>query len=449
MVNARTMRTLPVRTGGTGTEFRSLAVEFNTYGAGDSVNAAPLDGVRVAVDASSLKGVVQLQLPKGCAFTKDQLHAACSLGNLVSGHGALTLGVRAAVGAKAGAAGSVLFKVTATNAVEQTYAGEPADEDSDFVGVVDGPDIVVGNLGTAIRTPAGRTTALPLRITNLGSEAAKGVVVFIHDQAGHVTIPGNADNCVYQTQAGGQRGAQCTFPAAVVQPGQTVELSAPFSVDAPAGAHGDEVFYGAGLTGDSWIGTPTGAKAGKGAALKLVAVPSSFPVVRTTHSSGVDIDTTDDYAYTDLNTGVITQVSAVGGSFHGKVGKVTTAWVGARNSGNSPIRQSIPMGPGVKGTVGVFVDFPGSVKVVTVPKGCRLQTAGPGAGASADGPMTAYDCVSSAALAPGRSVYFGFGIRPSKVIGSEFAGVYATAMTDLNADFALQFARLYLSAVRG
>jgi hypothetical protein len=445
MVNTGFSRTLPVRTNGTGTTFRSVGVTFNTYGAGDSVNAAPLDGVRVAVDASTLKGVVQLQLPGGCAYTKDQLHATCSLGNLSGGYGALSVGVRAAVGAKAGAQGGVVFKVTATNAVEQTFPGQPADNVP--VSVADGPDMVVNNLGNGITTPAGRTTALPLRITNLGSEAAKGVVVFIRDQAGRVTIPGNADNCVYEYYSGGQHGAQCTFPAAVVEPGQTFEVSAPFSVDAPTGAHGDQIFYGAGLTGDSWIGTPSG-KVGKGPALKLVAVPSAVPVVKTAQSAAVDIDTNDDFHYTYLNTGVITQIAAAGGSFHGTVGKVTTAWAGAHNNGNTPIRTLTQLGPGVKGTIAVFVDFPGSVKVVSAPKGCTIQTAGPGAGAFPDGPTTAYECVTSVVLAPGKSAWFGFGIRPLKAMTNEYAGVYTTAVTDINANFSLQFAKLYLTAVK-
>jgi hypothetical protein len=434
--------TLPVRTGGTGTAFRSVGVTFNTWGAGSTLSAAPLDGVRVAVDASSLKGTVQLQLPRGCAFTVDQLHATCSLGNLLGGSGALSVGVRATTGARAGAQGAVAFKVTAANAVEQ-YQGPSAD--SVPVNVADGPDMVISNLGTAIAAPAGRNTGLPLRLTNLGSEAAKGVVVFVRDEYGHMTIPGNADNCVYETVSGGQRGAQCTFPTAVVEPGQSVEVNTPLTLDAPAGAHGDEVFYGAGLTGDSWIGAPSG-RTGTGPALTLVTVPSGVPVVHTAKSSNVDIDTNDDYAYTNLNTGVLTQISAVGGAFHGTVGKVATAWVGARNSGTSTIRTVAGIGPGLKGTVGVSVDFPGSVKVVTAPKGCKLMTAGPTAGASADGTPTAYDCASSEVLTPGASVWFGFGIRPLKAISDEFAGVYTTGLEDPNANYALDFAKLILSA---
>jgi len=437
-------RTLPVRTNGTGTSFRSVGISFNTWGAGSSLNAAPLEGVRVAVDASSLKGVVELQLPKGCAFTNDDLHATCSLGNLPGGNGALSVAVRATTGAEAGAQGAVAFKVTATNAVEQIAAPS----DSVPVSVADGPDMVLNNLGAAISAPAGRNTSLPLRLTNLGSEAAKGVVVFVRDQYGRVTIPGSADNCVYETFDGAQRGAQCTFPTAVIEPGQTVEVSAPFTVDAPPGAHGDEVFYGTGLTGDAWIGTPAG-KTGNGSALTLVTLPSTTPVVNAKNTASVDIDTTDDWDYTNLNTGILTQISAVGGSYHGTVGTTSTAWVGARNSGNSTIRTVTGLGPGLKGTVGVSADFPGSVKVVTAPKGCKLMTAGPSAGASADGKPTVYECATGVALAPGQTVWLGFGIRPLKPISNEFAGVYTTGLEDPNANDALDFAKLDLAALKG
>jgi len=437
-------RTLPTRLDGDGTAFRPVSITFSTDGAGYALNAAPLDAVKVTLDASSLAGIAQIQLPKGCAFTTDQVHASCAVGNLPGGAGSLTLGVRAAAGAAAvaGAQGQITVKVTAANAVEQTYPGQPADAIS--VNLADGPDLAIASLGTAISTPAGRTTVLPLRVTNLGNENAKGVVLIVRDDYNRLTIPGDARGCVYLSVSGGQRGVQCTFPTASVAPGQTVELSTPLTLAAPAGTHGSVLGYGVGLTGDTWIGQPTG-KPGTGTALRLVTVPSTAPVTPAAKSGNVDIETGDAFHDTYLNTGVITQVSAVGGSFHGTVGRVSLATVGARNSGTSTIRTVTQFG-GEKGTIGLYVDFPASIQVITVPKTCQVQTAGPGAGASSFGP--AYECASPATLAPGRSVYFSFGIRPLKVISSDFAGVLASAVTDPNASYALQLAKLNLSAIK-
>ena len=76
------------------------------------------------------------------------------------------------------------------------------------------------------------------------------------------------------------------------------------------------------------------------------------------------------------------------------------------------------------------------------------MTAGPGAGASADGSPTAYDCATNVALAPGKAVWFGFGIRPLKPIANEFGGVYTTGMEDPNANYTLDFAKLNLTALK-
>ncbi|MBC3843002.1 hypothetical protein GXW82_31010 [Streptacidiphilus sp. 4-A2] len=166
----------------------------------------------------------------------------------------------------------------------------------------------------------------------------------------------------------------------------------------------------------------------------------------------MDIDTNDDFYDTSLDTGITTQVSAVGDTFRGIVGKVSKATVGARNSGSSIIRTLTGVDPGLRGTIGVTGGFPGSVKVVIMPKACKIlaPTAGgqPFSGASPDGKITAYECVTTTPLDPGKSVYFTFGIRPLKAFSNEFAGVFTDAIEDPNADPDLLTTKLYLSAAR-
>lgn len=432
-------RTVPLRTGGDGTAFRPVDISYESFG-------YPLYGVKVAVNAASLKGIAELSLAQGCVYTTDHLHESCTLGNAAYGYGDFSVGVRAAVGAKAGASGSVVFKVTAANEVEQHVTGQPADAVPVAVG--NGPDLAINNLGSSIAAPTGRTTVLPLQVTNLGSETAKGVVIFAHEQFDRATLTGNARNCIYGSDRGGQRSVSCTFPNAVVEPGQTFALSTPFAVSVPAGAHGDQLQYGAALTGDTWVGTPTG-KPGTGPALSLVPVVAKRAAAVAAAPENVDIDPYNNLYYTNLNTGIISQLSAVGGTFSGTVGVAGRATVGVRNSGDTVYRTATQVGPGLKGTAGVFVVFPGSVKVTFVPKGCSLQNGGPqGAGASWDGTPQAYACVTGAVLAPGASAYFTFGIRPLKAISHEFAGVTTLGMQDPTANANASMAWFYLNATK-
>ncbi|WP_370128733.1 LPXTG cell wall anchor domain-containing protein [Streptacidiphilus sp. EB103A] len=437
-------RTVPVRTGGHGEAFRPLSMSIRADG-------TALQGVKVVVDATGLKGAVELSLGKNCSFTgADHQHELCTLGNLpigaLGGAGAaaeFSVGVRAAVGAVAGQQGNVTFKVTADNAVE-------AANQHDYLGVTvgDGPDLAINDLGSVIKTPAGKTTALPLRLTNLGSTDAKGIVIGLHDQRGNATVPGNFSNCVYGSYQGGVREVECSFPDAVVKPGQTFQLQTPFSVSVPAGAHGDQIQYYAGLSKDDWIGTPTGTK-GTGPVLQLVQVTGAGRAVATPDPSK-DIDTYNNLYYTNIDTGIVSDVAAVGGTVNGVVGKVSTVTVGTRNSGNTTFTSLINIGPDLpKGTLGTYVTFPGDVQVTSVPKACVVELSGPdGSGYSGSGTPHAYACATQKTVAPGQAVTFAFGIKPLRTFSGDWGNVVALAAEDTTANFTDDVARLVINSAK-
>lgn len=437
-------RTVPVRSDGHGEAFRPLNLSITAGG-------TALRGVKVAVDATGLKGAVELSLGKDCTFTSaDHEHELCTLGNLPLGAfnglgtaAEFSVGVRAAVGATAGQQGQVAFKVTADNAVEGSSL-------RDYVGVSvgDGPDLAINDLGPTVKTPAGKTTALPLQVTNLGSADAKDVVIGLHDQYGHATIPGNFSNCVYGSYQGGVRSVECAFPDAVVKPGQTFQLQTPLSVSVPAGAHGDQVQYYAGLSEDDWIGKPTGTK-GTGAPLQLVQVTGTSRALATPDPSK-DIDTYNNLYYTDIDTGIVSDVAAVGGTVNGVVGKVSTVLVGTRNSGNTTLKSLIHIGPDLPdGTLGTYVTFPADVKVTSIPKACVVEESGPeGSGSSTPDNHQDYACATQKTLTPGQAVSFAFGIEPLHVFSGGWGNVVALGMEDPTANFNDDVARIAFNAVK-
>ena len=409
MVETGFSRSVPVRTGGHGGEFRALSLQVVAVGHRE------LDKVKVAVDATGIKGFGELAQPAaGCAWTRaDHLHESCNLGNLLDGFGNFQVGVRATTSAKAGQSGQVVFKVTSSNATEESFGGGP---DKVGVGVADGPDIAMRNLGASYRVKPGQNNALPLTITNVGSQNATDPVVFVHDNYQSMSVLGNHSNCVYTTEQGHRDGAQCTFPGVTLKPGETMRLSDPFALSVPAHSLGDEVQYGADLAGASWIGTPPGAKPGTGAPVTLV--PGGVPAGAVRPLD--DIDPYNGLYYTNLATGFSRDLAAVTWSVHAKVGRAATIAFGVENSGTEAFTKRTQIGPGLFGTVGAYLYVPSGVTVLSIPKGCRPEQSGPDAARVGAGvPQSlGYACVSTAPLARGRSVVWKFVVRAAKPVSA-------------------------------
>ncbi|WP_327289643.1 hypothetical protein [Streptomyces sp. NBC_01198] len=417
-VSAGFDRTVPVRDTGNGADYRPLSVQFF------DVTGNTLRGVKVSVDGSGLHGFAELDLPTGCAYTSaDHLHESCALGDVRGGSGRLAVGVRALTAARAGQTGSVAFKVTAAN-------GTDASAQSVGVTVGDGPDLVVNDLGSSFKVTPGGTAALPLRFANAGSRDGKGIVVFVHDQFGNAEVPGNYSNCLYEHSGNGQRGAYCTFPDADIEPGQQLQLSDPFTISTPAGAHSDEIQYGAGLTGDDWVGSPEGT-AGTGGELRLVPVPAANS--KKMYDPSIDIDTQNNLYYTQLDTGTVTDVAGVDRSLDAVIGRPSAITFEARNSGTTTISG---YSENVGGSVGAYLEFPSSVQVKDVPKDCRTALGSPeelSAYPQGKKPVLYY-CVRTVTLEPGQTTGFTFQIVPLTAESGQYAGMYVFASEDQTAD---------------
>jgi hypothetical protein len=430
-------RTVPVRTAGDGAHYRPLSVTFH------DISENTLRGVKIAVDGSALHGFAELNLPKGCAYTSaDHLRESCALGDARYGTGEFSVGVRALPAAAAGRTGRVAFTVTAANGAAEADPQEPRPTVGVTVG--DGADLAVSDLGRSYKVTPGHTTALPLRLTNEGSRDGRNIVVFLHDQYSRSTVLGNYSNCLYERYDGARRGAYCTFPDTVIKPGETLELSDPFTLATPAGAHSDEIQYGAGLPSETWLTAPADGTRGTGGVLRLVPAPTAKS---GTYSSGptVDIDEYNNLYYTRLDTGTTTDVAGVNGSVSAVIGKDTPVTFTVRNTGSTTISG---YDKDFKGTVGVYAAFPASVRVTKTPQGCRLLHGGPeGLSAYPLGKTPViYACVRTTTLAPGRTAGFTFHIVALKAVPGQYAGLRAEAVEDPTADYLNNSAHMVINA---
>lgn len=425
-------RTVPVRSTGGGADYRPLSVVFYDQ------TGNPLRGVKVGVDGSQLSGFAELDLPKGCTYTStDHLHESCAVGDTVGGGGEFSVGVRALAAATEGQSGRVSFTVTAANGT-----GEQTGLDGVGVTVGDGPDLAVNDLGASVKVTPGGTTALPLQLTNVGSREGKGIVVFVHDQYQHSEVLGNYSNCLYEHYQDGQRGAYCTFPDTVIAPGQRLRLSDPFTVSTPAGAHGDEVQYGAGLAGDDWVGIPEGTP-GTGGKLTLEPVPAAAS--GKAFSPSVDIDTYNNLYYTRLDTGTVTDVEGVADTVDAVIGHPTAVTFSVRNSGTTTLSGR---DENLNGTIGAYLELPATMEVIQVPKECKVALGSPVAVVpypEAKKP-TMYFCVRTVTLAPGEAAGFTFEAVARKAVSGQYATMYAIAREDPTAGDRNNYAHIAINA---
>ncbi|MFC7221011.1 LAETG motif-containing sortase-dependent surface protein [Streptomyces polyrhachis] len=429
-------RTVPVRSDGHGDAYRPLSVHFATPGSGT------LREVRITVDGSQLAGTAEFDLPDGCVRdSATPLKLVCDLGDAAHGFGGLDVGVRAAQGAQAGASGRVAFTVTAANGT-----ATPGSSDSATVTVGDGPDLAINDLGAQLKIAPGTESAVRLEMTNAGSQDAKGVVVFLRAGFDNVGILGNHSNCVYESRSGAQRGVFCTFPDAVVKPGETYALKTPVTLTVPQGARGDVIQYGDALIGNDWTGEPEGTP-GTGAPLELV--PAQAALRTFDAEPAQDIDEYNNLNYTEISTGEVKDVAAVGGTVQAAIGAQADAVFRVRNTGTVPTGAVNSDGrPGVQ----IWALFPSNVKVLSAPKGCTKQQAGPEELAAYPldraHPETVwtYGCSRRAALKPGQDVAFTFRVSHLKAVDDSYAGVVAFGDEDFLADRGNNVARLSFTA---
>ena len=456
---------LPLSAAPQGTVFRTITPTVTGEG-------EDLTGVTVTVNASSLAGIAELRLPSQCSFTDAaHLHASCSLGSVgLLSMGSFDLGLRAVAGAAAGAHGRIEFTTTATNATEDTGLGV---DDSTPVTIGDGADLAVGQL-PALRVEPGGSTGVQPQVSNLGDRDSDGVVMYVAPESlgnpGDFAVGGNYSNCDYGVGDKGDpseddNGVLCRFDSTVVKPGDVLVPSAPLPVSATATATQGIVVYGFDVSGGPLDKQTTKGHPGTGAPLTLVPVP-----VQPRTPSNTEIDYDNNVGYTDISTGLVDDVAAVGADVHGTVGRGLSLTAGVRNSGNVPTTPMLDA-PSPRDTAVAVVTLPDGLTVTRVPQGCqslgldggsdlalpkRVRAAlaatppptstAPPTAAPGGAPGAIYGCFVDRVLQPGQSGLFTFTVKPTKVLDAAQGEVFAGGPLD-DADPQDDLASLTVSAV--
>ncbi|WP_037602190.1 LPXTG cell wall anchor domain-containing protein [Streptacidiphilus rugosus] len=398
-------------------------------------------GVKVAVDASSLAGLVELSLPQNCAFTDAaKVHASCTLA-AVDGIAPLQLGLRTTASAAVGAKGTVAFKVTAANATE-----DPGDDpDTTAVTVGDGPDVAVGQLPPVLDLSSGKPVEANPSVSNLGDRDAHGVTLVLSSLTEDFKVGGSYGNCRYGADlhifpGAPKNGVVCHFDT-VVRPGETYWLgaAAPVSV-AASGTDGLDgaLIYGWDTADGAVASGVTGGTPGTGAALTLVASP---PAARA--AQAVDINYDNNLGLSGLHVVSQDDLAAVAHNVRGTVGRTLTASFGVRNAGKVPTRAL----PGTADVTAVMVlGLPKGVQVVSAPKNCVDDTKvgnslkhAPAVAhartAAGFDPATVYFCPVQHVLQPGQEADFSFSLKPTEPLrAAQGAVVAAGQVSDANED---------------
>jgi hypothetical protein len=375
--------------------------------------------LKLTVDGSGLASVAELRLPSQCTFT-DQAHlrAVCTLGTMAGGDITETdFGVRSAAGAAVGASGKLVLHYTADNAVEDGQGGSP--DDSTTVTVGHGVDLAVGRLAP-LHVPAGASGAtVRTTVSNVGDQDAHGVDLLMGAFGDGFAIAGNYSNCRYVDA----EDVLCSFPDAVIKPGETYTPATEIPVTASDKALSGAVAYGYDTTdGEMVTKFPSGGKPGTGSPLTLV--PVTGVAGRSAHAADINYD--NNIAVAPISTSKVYDLAAVGANVHGTVGKAFKATVGLRNDGN--VSTSLVAGGQGGPQAEVAVGFPKGVQVSGAPSACD-ELGAPGSSARVSPQMASrartsldstpnlgsvFVCPVNQAVAPGHSVLFTFSLMSSK-----------------------------------
>ncbi|MFG3498052.1 hypothetical protein [Streptomyces sp. NPDC047928] len=158
-------------------ETRTLELGLSHDNAGYRVT----DG-RLTVDVSELTGVADVTWPENCAPSGTT--AVCSVPVVpVTATPQIRLGIRAAAGAEAGAAGRITYQAKATTTAWGGTIVAPQGYET-TVRLASGPDLAMERPGTFEGVRPGDTVTVPFSVVNNGNEAADGVQVTLHVSRG-------------------------------------------------------------------------------------------------------------------------------------------------------------------------------------------------------------------------------------------------------------------------
>lgn len=226
-INEPYQQTLPLGTDGGQPQSRTLGIGLYH----DNDNFTVTDG-RLTVDVSGLAGVAEVTWPDNC--TPSGTSAVCdipvvpAIGNYEV---QVSLTVRAADGAAAGAQGSITYEATATGGPKGTLTAPHESFDTTLT-VGSGPDLAIAPVPGIEKGRPGDERTIPLKVTNNGNENANGITVKLYASYGLTDLT-RYDACTYTTTDGTDYApsnkAICTFDQ-VLKPGDSFELPEPLTV---------------------------------------------------------------------------------------------------------------------------------------------------------------------------------------------------------------------------
>ncbi|MEU1085519.1 hypothetical protein ABZ401_01580 [Streptomyces sp. NPDC005892] len=373
-VNEPYEQTLPLAVDGGQAESRELGVGIYH----DNDNFTVTDG-RLTVDASGLTGIAEVTWPDNC--TPSGASAVCDI-PVVPTIGAdyedqVSLTVRAADGAVAGAQGRITYGATATGGPDGTLTAPNGSFDTTLT-VGAGPDLAIDPIAGVGAGRPGDERTIPLKITNNGNRSANGFSVRLYASYGLTDLT-RYDACTYTTTDGEEyaplNDVVCAFDD-VLAPGDSFVLPEPLTVRlAPHALH---------------------------ERLDIDVEPGD----------GVqDLDSQDNYTVLQIGAENTADFSVSGDTVSGAAGQTVTAELTFKNNGPAWFGN---LGSGDP-VAAVRLIVPEGTKVTGVPDGCTPRTLTGGYYPQQTG-APRYDCELNYWVMENTQHTFAFSVRVDTVV---------------------------------
>ncbi len=370
------------------TDDGSKTVPFEIVNAGDT----PATGLVVdfATAAAPIDPRIGFQPPQGCTAT------GCTVGDLAVGaHKSYTFTVKpTAELPKAGVSFDLSVRDTAAEWRESVTV-----------------TVVRGALGVDLETAripeiklaAGKSAELPISVRNNGNKATEGVGIALSGQQ-YINFPNNYSNCV---DVKNPAGILCVFDL-VLEPGAvfTMAPTTPLTVVADPAAPGPAEYHGGmyafGIdeeTDNADLAAATKAAKQPGTKLELTPAARVFAADRS------ELNEWDNAISLVVKVALNPADSvAIGDTFEGKIGDISTVKIGFRNSGPATM-----LARSEEWVHAAKVRTPSGLTLTKVDKRCVPDGDGePSWGRPGQISGHEYLCVASGRLAPGGQQLFSF-----------------------------------------
>ncbi|MBT2467664.1 peptidase [Streptomyces sp. ISL-66] len=313
------------------------------------------------IDLSALKGVADV------AFTREQ-HNGCTLAAAkvtckawsIWTHGSqvVSLDLAAAKDSKVGAVVDLTMTGSAEGATFKPITTKVK---------VGGPDLVLEEAPLKPEMVPGQTQALPIVLSNAGTESARGVALELDTTHG-IDLVEKYDNCSYsvsdtpgQPWNTGWGTTICTF-ADEIKPGTVYETAEPLTLKAAPHAFFDAITYAVYENGDQPKTTEKLAPSATTKKLTLKERPARAAALRS-----ADLDPWNNYHEFAFSVKNSADLVAGAVSLKGKAGETVKAELGFQNNGPAWVAY-LRSGEAVART---DIVIPAGVKVTKAPEQCR------------------------------------------------------------------------------